>query len=107
MLIVNEPSLLSSAYCSSGWPPSSSPVTPSLAPNGASVHHGKPSSAVCSRTAAIGWKADPPRSIGASPPAAALAQDASRNSWLVETSSLALVLIRSGSQDSTRPPIGS
>ena len=65
-----------------------------------------PSSAVCSRIVAIGWKADPPRSIGASPPPAALAQDASRNSWLVETSSIARVLIRSGSQATSTPPSG-
>ena len=54
----------------------------------------------------MGWNAEPPRSIGASPPAAALTQEASRNSWLVATSSIARVLIRSGSQARTTPPNG-
>ena len=34
-----------------------------------------PSSAAASRIFSIGWNADPPRSTGASPPEAALAQD--------------------------------
>ena len=84
MLIANGPGWLSSANSSSGVAgrPSGTSFASSLSasPNGASVHHGMPSSAVCSRIVAIGWKAEPPRSIGASPPPAALAQDASRNS---------------------------
>ena len=47
-----------------------------------------------------------PGRSGPAPPAAAAAQDASRNSWLVRTRSAARVRIRSGSQTSTRPPAG-
>src|SRR5689334_14142462 len=39
-----------------------------LTPNGARVHQAMPSSAAVSRIFSIGWKADPPRSTGASPP---------------------------------------
>jgi len=78
----------------------------SVTPNGAIVHQGRPSAAAATRTRSIGWKAAAPRSIGASPPAAALTQDASRNSWLVLTSSSARARTRSGSQASTIPPAG-
>ena len=86
-----------------GAPPGSSA---SVTPNGAIVHHGRPSAAAAARIRAIGWKAAAPRSIGASPPTAALNQDASRNSWLVRNSSSARVRTRSGSHASTMPPAG-
>ena len=82
------------------------PSSASVTPNGAIVHHGRPRAAAAAWTRSIGWNAAAPRSIGASPPAAALTQEASRNSWLVRASSVARVRTRSGSQASTRPPAG-
>ena len=41
-------------------------------PNGAIVHHGSPSASAAARTSVIGRNAAAPRSIGTSPPAAAV-----------------------------------
>ena len=78
----------------------------SMPPNGSIVHHGSARARAASRILAIGWNAAAPRSIGASPPAAAFTQDASRNSRLVLTSSSARVRMRSGSQATSTPPAG-
>ena len=73
-----------------------------VCPNGAIVHQGRPRPSAAARDLSDRRNAAAPRSIGASPPAAAFTQDASRNSWLVRTRSAARARIRSGSQASTQ-----
>ena len=72
-----------------------------------SDHQRRPSPAACSRTSTSEWYAAAPRSTGAAPPTAAVAHEASRNSWLVRTRSWARVRMRSGSQARTLVPSGS
>ena len=64
---------------SHGWSALAS-ASVSASPNGDTVHHGRRSSPARARTSARVRKAAAPRSIGASPPTAAAAQPASRNS---------------------------
>ncbi len=76
-------------------------MSSSPALNGVRPHQGRSRSEAIERSSAMDMYADSPRSMGASPPEAALIQEASRNSALVASSSRARVRMRSGSQPTT------
>ena len=76
------------------------------AANGDRLHQARPLPRACDRTSPSDMYAAAPRSIGASPPPAAAAHDASRNSWLVATRSCARARTRSGSLTTTWVPAG-
>ena len=75
--------------------------------NGVTDHQGMPMVSASLRISARVLYAAAPRSIGTDPPTAALDHDASRNSWLVRTSSIDRVRTRSGSHTTTWAPAGS
>lgn len=84
----------------------SSGASVGAAANGDMLHQARPLPKACARTSASDMYAAAPRSIGASPPPAAAAHDASRNSWLVATKSCARARTRSGSETTTCVPAG-